>query len=146
MAIGEQELAVILQASLEHAQELLGEQGGFLPFGARAWPDGSIEMVEARDDRGLPLDALYRRIGEILAKHAAAGEIVASALVANAGLPEGAEPGFATAVSVLIEAPEFCRAVVVPYRFAGQAGNGGRGKVEFGKMIPEEADPIAFTR
>lgn len=145
MAIGEQELAVVLQASIEHAQELLGAQGGFLPFGARAWPDGSVEMVEATGGGGEPLDVLYRRIGEVLAENAAASEILASTLVANASLPEGADPGFTTAVSVLIEAPGFCRSIVVPYRFAGPAGNGVRGEIEFGQLIPEGADPVVFT-
>ena len=41
-------------------------------------------------------------------------------------------------VAVLVEAPEFCRSVVVPYR-AGGAG------VEFGEFIPEEADPVVFA-
>ena len=147
MAVNEEGLAVILQASIDHAKELLEEQGGFLPFGARARIDGDIEFVEAEGDGGgEPLDALYRWMGAMLAEDASEGRILAAALVANASLPNDAEPMFDTAVSVLLEAPEFCRSIVVPYRIASGAGNGGHAKVEFGKMIPEGADPVVFAR
>ena len=52
MAVNEEGLAVFLQASIDHAKELLEEQGGFLPFGARARIDGDIEFVEAEGDGG----------------------------------------------------------------------------------------------
>lgn len=145
MALGEQQLAGILQASLDRARELLEESGGFLPFGARGKPDGEIEFIEASGEGGQPIEAVYRWMGEILAQDARRGEILASALVANASLPASEEPNFETAVSVLIEAPDFCRSIVVPYRLAGEAANGGRATVEFGKMIPEAADPVVFA-
>jgi hypothetical protein len=139
MILSEEQLSVILQASIDRASELLGQSGGFLPFGARALPSGAIEFLEA-DGAGAkePLDALYRRIGELLAEDARRNEILASTLVANAQLPAGSGGGFDTAISVLIEAPEFCRSVVAPYR-AGAEG------VVFGEFIPEEADPVVFA-
>jgi hypothetical protein len=146
MADSNEGLAVVLQASIDHAKELLEEQGGFLPFGARARLDGEIEFLEAEGNGGgEPLEALYRWIGTMLAEDAKERRILAAALVANASLPEDVEPTFETAVSVLVEAPDFCRSIVVPYRIAGDAGNGGRVSVEFGKMIPEEADPVVFA-
>ena len=146
MEIDERHLGVVLQASVDFARQLLEEEGGFLPFGARAKPDGEVEFLQAGpESQAEPVDALYRRIGTILADDARQDDILAAALVANASLPEGIESAFETAVSVLIEAPDFCRSIVVPYRIAGHAGNGGRATVEFGTMIPEEADPVVFA-
>jgi hypothetical protein len=143
MEIDERHLSVVLQASLDFAREMLEEEGGFLPFGARARPDGEIEFLQAGPASAEEsLDGLYRRIGTALAEDAREGGILAAALVANATLPEGIDGTYETAVSVLIEAPEFCRSIVVPYRIGG---NGGRATVEFGTMIPEEADPVVFA-
>ncbi|MGZ3172743.1 MAG: hypothetical protein ACXWJC_06765 [Croceibacterium sp.] len=138
MILDEQQLGVILQASIDRAAEMLEQAGGFLPFGARARLDGEVEFLEASGDGGEPLDALYRRIGGLLAEDASRDDILASALVANTSLPAGVDIGFETALVVQVEALEFCRAVVVPYRIVS-------GRVEFGEMIPEEADPIVFA-
>ena len=139
MILDEQQLGVLLQASLDHAKELLETQGGFLPFGARARVNGNVEFLEGEGAPAQgPVDALYRQIGELLAEDARRHEILASTLVANANLPAEFGGSFETAVAVLVEAPEFCRSVVVPYR----AGGGG---VEFGEFIPEEADPVVFA-
>jgi hypothetical protein len=139
MTLNEEQLAVVLQASIERAQELLEQAGGFLPFGARAKPNGEIEFLEADGAGGQDsLDALYRRIGAMLADDARRQEILASALVANAGLPAGFDSDFETAISVLVEAPDFCRSVIVPSR-AGADG------IVLGKMIPEQAEPAVFA-
>ena len=145
MALDEQQLAVVLQAAVDHARTRLEEQGGFLPFGARAKPDGEVEIVEAtsmgEDDS---LDALHRRIGAMLAEEAGQGRILGAALAANASLPPAVDPGFERAVAVQVEAPGFCRSVVVPYRLTGDPGNGGVA-IELGQMIPEKADPVVFA-
>jgi hypothetical protein len=139
MILDEQQLGVILQASLDRAKERLEQTGGFLPFGARAKVNGDVEFLEAEGaPEQEPVDALYRRIGALLAEDARRNEILASTLVANARLPAGSRGSFDRAISVLVEAPEFCRAVVVPYR-AGAEG------ATFGEFIPEEADPVVFT-
>lgn len=140
MAIGEDELAIVLQASLDHARELLEESGGFLPFAARANLSGAVEFLEIEGDGGgEALEVLYRRLGTMLADEARRGEILAASLVANASLPVGAADEFDTAVSVLVEARDFCRSIIAPYSIAG-------GVVEFGTMIPEAADPVVFAR
>ena len=139
MILSDEQLSVILQASIDRASELLGQSGGFLPFGARALPNGAIEFLEAeRAGAHEPLAALDRRIGALLAEDARRNEILASALVANASLPTGFGDGFDRAIAVFLEAPEFCRSVVVPYRVAP-------GGVTLGKMIPEEAEPVVFV-
>jgi hypothetical protein len=139
MILTDEQLAVILQASVERARELLEQSGGFLPFGARALPNGAIEFLEADGATGdEPLDALYRKIGALLAEDARRHEILASALVANTGLPAGFDRDFDTAISVQVEAQDFCRSIVVPYR-AGPDG------IVLGRMIPEEAEPAVFA-
>ena len=137
MILSEEQLAVVLQASIERASELLERSGGFLPFGARALPNGVVEFLEAEGAEG-PLDELYSRIGSLLAEDAQRHEILASALVANAGLPAGFDDDFETAISVLIEAQDFCRSVIIPYRSAAN-------RIVLGKMIPEEAEPTVFV-
>lgn len=139
MILNEDQLGVILQASIDRASELLAQSGGFLPFGARALPNGDVEFLEAEGTSGEEsLEALYRRIGSLLAEGAKRHEILASALVANAGLPASFDEDFDTAISVLVEAPDFCRSVVVPYRAAADG-------IVLGKMIPEEAEPAVFA-
>jgi hypothetical protein len=142
VALTDQQLAVILQACIEHAKTRLEEQGGFLPFGARARPDGEIEFIEARDTgEGESLDAVYQRISALVAEAGRANEIVAGALVANAGLPEGAIEAFETAITVQLEAPGFCRGVIAPYRLTGD----GQRRVELGDLLPDVADPVIFA-
>jgi len=142
VALTDQQLAVILQACIEHAKTRLEEQGGFLPFGARVRPDGEIEFVEARDTgERESLDAVYRRISALVAEAGRANEIVAGALVANTGLPEDAIPPFETAITIQLEAPGFCRGVIAPYRLVGD----GQHKVELGDLIPDVAEPAIFT-
>ena len=136
MAIGEDELAVVLQASLDHAQELLQKDGGFLPFGTRAGLNGAVEFLEVEGGSGgETIDAIYSRLAVLLAEDARQREILAAAMVANASLP-GETP--LTAISVQVEARGFCRSIVVPYRIES-------GFVRLGEMIPEEADPIVFA-
>ena len=138
-AIGGDQLAVVLQASLDHAKELLEDARGFLPFASRADLTGAIEFLEIENGGGgATLDALYQHLGAVLAEDARRGGILAASLVANTGLPESGGAGFDTAVSVFVEARDFCRLIVAPYRFVG-------GAVEFGTMIPEEANPVIFA-
>jgi hypothetical protein len=139
MILNEEQLGVILQASIERAKELLEQSGGFLPFGTRGKPDGEVEFLEASGEgTASPIDAIYRQIAAMLAEDAKRQEILASALVANASLPAGFDDEFDTAIAVLVEAPDFCRSVVVPYRAAPEG-------IVLGKMIPEEADPAVFA-
>ena len=135
MALDENQLAVVLQASIERARELLHEDGGFLPFGARAKPSGEIEFVQlAPASEAESLDALFNRLGDMLAAEALRGEILGSALVAHAR-PAG-DGG--NAVAVLIETQDFSRSVLVPYRIE-------QGSVELGEMTPQPAAPAVFA-
>jgi hypothetical protein len=136
MVLDEHQLAVVLQASLDRAGEMLRADGGFLPFGARAKPSGEIEFLQIGPaDEAEPLTALIERLGEGLASEARQGAIVGSALVANAHVP-GEEQG--DAIAVLIETAGFCRSIVAPYRL-------GREGVEFEEMIPQPAAPKVFA-
>lgn len=145
MDLTDQQLAVVLQACIDFAKQLLEQEGGFLPFGARTKPDGEVEFVQlAREDGGESLEDLYRRTGSLLADEALRNEIVAGALVANIGLPDQQEDDFQSAIAVLIEAPNFCRSIVTPYRAAGASD--GRGEsVDLGRMIPQDAERIVFA-
>jgi len=134
MSITDDQLAVILQASLEHAKERLEQNGSFLPFGTRALPDGELEFLQSEGEH-LPADVLCGGIARMLADEARLGDILATGLTAN-GCLRGDDGELA--VSVLVEAPEFSRRIVVPYRLSA-------GVVEFGNMIPEAADALVFA-
>lgn len=136
MALEERHLAVILQACVDFAGQLLAESGGFLPFGARGKPSGEIEFFQlARESDDESLAELYQRIGATLAEEARRDEILGAALVANATLAGDAGQ---TVVAIQIEAPGFCRSITVPYRIDA-------GAVAWGQMIPEEAQPAVFA-
>ena len=136
MALNEQQIAVILQASIERASELLREEGGFLPFGGRAKPSGDIEFVQlAPESEAEPLDALVGRLAEMLSGEAERGEILGSALVANA---QRADEENGEAILVLVETAGFSRSVTVPYRIEG-------GQIELGRMSPEAVEPKVFA-
>jgi hypothetical protein len=135
MALDEDQLAILLQASLERAGELLREDGGFLPFAGRVKRDGQIEFVQIAPEEAEPLDALLDRLGRMLAAEARMGEILGSSLVANTRLG-GEEAG--EAMVVLVETPGFCRSIAVPYRMTG-------GGVELGEMTPQPAEPAVFV-
>lgn len=136
MPLNDDQLAVVLQASIDRARELLKADGGFLPFGARAKPSGEIEFVQlAPESESETLGALLGRLGDGLAKEARRGEILGSALVANARVP-GEEKG--EAIAVLIETSGFCRSILVPYTT-------GLDGIELGQMMPEAGEPTVFA-
>lgn len=134
MALDEQQLAVVLQASVDKARELIEADGGFLPFGARAKPSGEIEFVQLVPEGEDTPDGLQRRIGDMLAEEARRGEVLGSALVVNALLSGEAD---SPAIAVLIETPGFSRSVVVPYRTGDE--------VALDRMMPSEAAPVVFA-
>lgn len=134
MSIGDDQLAVILQASLERAKERLEKDGSFLPFGTRALPGGELEFLQSEGEH-LPSEELCGEIARMLTDEARRGAILASGLTASGSL-RGKDGQLA--VSVLVEAPEFSRRIVVPYRLSD-------GVVEFGSLIPEAAESLVFT-
>jgi hypothetical protein len=147
MDFTERQLAVILQACVDFAGQLIGREGGFLPFGARVKPGGEIEFLQLAMNDSESLGDLYDRTGRTLAGEARHNEIVAAALVANVGLPghDACENGhFHNAAVVQIEAPNFCRSIIAPYR-AGASRDGTQRAVEFAKMVPEAGERIVFV-
>jgi hypothetical protein len=134
MSIADDQLAVILQASLEHAKERLERDGSFLPFATRALRDGELEFLHSEGEH-LPPDVLCGELARMLADEARRGAILATGLTAN-GTLRGKDGELA--VSVLVEAPEFCRRIVVPYRLWDD-------EVQFGNMVPEDADSLVFA-
>lgn len=137
MALDENQLAVVLQASIDRASELLRHDGGFLPFGARAKPSGEIEFVQlAPENEGETLGELIGRLGDLLAGEARRSEILGSALVANARRSTEEQD---EVIAVLVETPGFSRSITVPYRIE-------RDEIALGQMILEPADPTVFAR
>ena len=147
MDFTERQLAVILQACIDFAGQLVGHEGGFLPFGARVKADGEIEFVQLAAGESESLGDLYDRPGALLAGEAGRNEIVAAALIANVSLPghDACENGhFHNAAVVQIESPNFCRSIVAPYR-AASSRDGKERAVEFANLIPEEGERMMFA-
>jgi len=142
MALDETQLSALLQASIDFAGQLLVQEGGFAPFGARARPDGEVEFVQLPAQGEADLEVVYQRIGGTLAEEARAGAILGAALIANTRVQGLADDGFTTAMVVMIETPGFSRSITVPYRL--MPIDGGPARVEFGQMIPEEGEAVLF--
>lgn len=135
MALGEQELSVILQAAVDHARQRIAEEGGIMPFGARALPDGRMEMLEFVDDEGRSVEDLHGQVAQMLAAEARADAILGGAIVAGGSMTS--DEGMSDAIAVQVEAPGFCRLIIVPYEISGEG-------VELGKMIPQSAEPLIY--
>jgi hypothetical protein len=89
MALDDDQLALLLQVCTDFAKQMIEEQGGFYPFGARVKPDGEIDFVQpVPESDPVDIQALYRKATELLAGHAQNGELLAAAVVANADLPD----------------------------------------------------------
>ncbi len=142
MALDERQLSALLQASIDFARQLLVQEGGFAPFGARARPEGEVEFVQLPAEGEADLEVVYQRIGAALADEARAGAILGAALVANTRVQGLADDGFTTAMVVMVETPGFSRSITVPYRLT--PADGGPARVELGEMIPEEGEAVLF--
>jgi hypothetical protein len=139
MALDNDQLAGILQACIEKAGDLLVNDGGFLPFGARAAPGGEIEFMQfAPESEDEGLDTLQGRLAAALKAAVDAGDAVGCALVAHVAMPEGENAQYERAIAVQVEAPGFCRLVVAPYGLEGDI-------VELGPMLPDTAQPAVFA-
>lgn len=138
---------MILQASRDFSLQLLRERGNFPPFGTRAKQDGEIEFIQLawEADSG-DLSELYLKTQEALVEEVRAGSVLAVATVANIQLDPGQVEGeYDTGVRVHIEAPEFSRAVVIPYRFLATDQVKLRRDLEAGTMIPVDIPPAVYA-
>jgi hypothetical protein len=142
----EDQLALILQACTDFAKQMLEEQGGFYPFGARVKLSGEIDFLQSVPDSDpVDLQKLYRKAEEALAEQARKGEILGAAIVANAELPEDPADDFRDAIRVLIDAPGYCRLIYQPYRMVLGAKPGKLGAIETGEMFPVDAAQAIFS-
>jgi hypothetical protein len=146
VALNDDQLALLLQVCTDFAKQMIEEQGGFYPFGARVKPDGDIDFVQpAPESDPADIQELYAKATELLAGQARNGEILGAAVVAMADLPEEeAEAEFREAIRVLIDAPGCCRLIYQPFRMTLGALPGKLGKVELGKMFAVEAGQAIF--
>lgn len=140
MELTEDQLAVILEACIEFSVQLLQQDGGFLPFGARVKADGEIQFARLTRENEESLDDLYRRTAAALAEDAASGTIVGAALVAHFGLPSGTAGDSDSVIAIHVETAGFSRSIVVPYRLDGSTP-----VVELDKMTPQAVAPVIFT-
>jgi hypothetical protein len=135
MELDQQQLGAVLQPSLDKAGELLFRDGGYLPFGARVGAS-EMEFVQlAPDSAGEAVDALWGRLVDMLALEAQRGEIIGSALIADARLA-GEDEG--AGVVVLVETAGFSRSVLARYKRVEDA-------IEFGPLTPQGAEPAVFA-
>ena len=148
MTITQEQLGLILQASRDFAVRMLGESGGFIPFATRVKTDGEIEFMRVADEvtGDGQLAEVFERTQAMLGDQARAGEILAAATVANVLLDEAqAGKDFEKAIQVHVEAPQFSRIELVPYRMPETDQIKQRRDVVIGEMIPGEADPAVFA-
>jgi hypothetical protein len=133
--------------SQDFALQQLAKDGGFIPFGARANLEGDIDFVRFGDEAGTdPLDAVYERTREALAGQADAGEILAASIIAHVAMPDDyPDPEYQEAIQVHVETKGYSRLVLMPYRVNPNVPEGELPRLEPGKMVPLEANPLIFT-
>ena len=148
MSLSNEQLGLILQASRDFAMKQLSEAGGFIPFGTRAMKDGEIDFMrvadkEITDDK---LEEIFGRTQMMLADQAQQGDILAAATVANVQLKEGdAGKEFEKAIQVHVEAPQFSRVILVPYRYPDMENVKTVRDIAIGDMIPFDAPSVVFA-
>ena len=146
MALNEDQLSVLLQASLDKAHEMLEAQGGFYPFGTRVKPDGEIDFVQpVPQTEPADIQALYRETITTLALQAGDGQIIGAAVVANSDLPEGDESGLRDAIRVAIDTPGYRRTIYQPYSLVLEESPGKVGTIEAGEMFAVESGQAIFA-
>lgn len=140
VAATDEQLALLLQVARAFAFQQMAQGNRLVPFVARAPLDGEIDFIRFVDeDSDLPLDEIYAQTQDTVAEEVRGGQLLAAATVAavQAGEAEfGA--GFATALSVHIEAPGHSRMVLMPYRIDGD-------ELHTGELIVHAAEPAVFA-
>lgn len=134
MELNQEQLGAVLHGCLEKAGALLAHEGGFLPFGARAH-ESQMDFIQLAPEEGETIDSLYNRLVDLLAEQAKRGEIIGSAIVADARV-DGEEDG--RGVVVLVETAGFSRSVLARYKHDGNS-------IEFGPLTPRASEPAVFA-
>jgi hypothetical protein len=79
----------LLDALIRFAQEMLAKHGGFFPFAAAVTDTGAVEMVGGyTGEEHPPSQAIIDLLNQGLADQATGGEIRASGVCFDVGLPE----------------------------------------------------------
>ena len=140
-----EQLAVLLQASRDFAFAQMARGARLIPFAGRVKPDGEIEFVRFVEEHSdLPLDEIYTGTQAVIAEQAVRGELLAASLTAAVRLDEP-EQGFDTALRVHVEAPGYCRQVLVPYALEPAEADAEKGTLRVGQLVPYEATPAIFA-
>ncbi|MCL6250710.1 hypothetical protein M3P36_06580 [Altererythrobacter sp. KTW20L] len=144
-AIGEQGLALLLEASRNFAISQIAQGQRLIPFAGRANAAGEIDFIRFVDeDTELPLDEIYDKTQAAIAEEARAGQLVAATMVsAVGGTPGQFGEGFDSAIRVHVEAPDYSRVVLAPFRV--EQSEGQDAKLVVGELLPIEADPAIFA-
>ncbi|WEK46639.1 MAG: hypothetical protein P0Y56_16790 [Candidatus Andeanibacterium colombiense] len=146
MAFDDKQLAGLLQGTRDFAGEMLEDAGKIMPFGGQVRPDGEIEffaVVPAEDE--ITREAAYSQVEAALVERAGKGEIVAAVIVLDMVVPEAVETPLRDAIGILIETPDFCRFFHATFKLTPAFLAGAKASVEFGEIIPMEAEPAIFA-
>ena len=147
MKLNDDQLAIILQGTRDFAKDILEELGLFTPFGARGFPDGTLEFFASPPKQELtPIDQLYGEVRTALVESARAGEILAGVVVANVVLPEDIASPFRNAIGMQIEARGYSRYVYATYQLSPPKTESAQASVELGKMFPMDVAPEIFAQ
>lgn len=145
MSASPEQLALLLQASRDFALKQMARGNRLIPYAARVKLDGEIEFIRFVDEKTeLPLDEVFAKTSEVIAGEAGRGELLAASLTAAVVLDEP-EQGFETALRVDVEAPGYCRQVLVPYAIDAPTAGEEKGSLRLGQMIACDLAPTLFA-
>ena len=135
--ITQDHMAVLLEAARNFAFSQMAHDDRLVPFAAFITKEGPIDCLRLEDAATqVPFGAIYDRTVAAMRDEAGKGEILACALVAAIeGGDKLIDPGFTQGLSIHLEAPDFCREVLVPFRVdPGEAA--GEARLIIGNPAP----------
>jgi len=146
VALNDDQLAGILQATIDFATQILEKMAVFTPFGGRVKADGELEFFSpAPDAPEVSFQQLYGRVEAQLIDDARRDGILAAVIAVDVTVPPAIDTPFRNAIGVFIETPDFCRFVYATYRLPKEPVVGEKVVIERGEMIPIEGKPAIFA-
>jgi len=145
-AITDDHMATLLEAARNFAFAQMAHDGRLVPFAAFIGKEGPIDCLRLEDETTqAPLADIYQRTVTLMREAVGNGEALACALVAAI---EGGEDvigsGMRHALSVHLEAPGYCREVLVPYRVTHDEAS-GEGSLVLGTLVPHPSVQLVFA-
>jgi hypothetical protein len=138
--MGREDLDNLLSACIPFAQQMLGNQGSFLPFGCTMSQNGKISIAASYDDKpGVGAQEIADLLLEGFRRGAVSGEYKAIALCIDVRVDSPDGSGKTDAIRVTLEENGEAVNVFMPYRKRVLRG------IVYGELFASHADRTIFV-